>query len=219
MKKIQFLLGIFLLVSAAHGNVYIPKAKLAGETVYVQLTKDSARVTAVFEFEQLQTKDGLIVYFPIFSNAADDPIRVLADSRFELSVGDKTVNFAKPCPAPEWTKDIKTDHRICWFTANIGDLIFYQDDKSVVVETNESTVIRFSYTQPLIHGRFYYLPVIPGASVPDWDWNKNRYSWNYQMFARSGLRVTDVSSKGTLYEPLEDSVVVYLKDREIVEIQ
>jgi len=210
MKIHQILFGVLLVSASARGNVYWPKAKLAGEIVQVHMLNDVARVTAIFEFEEQVTADAKIIYFPIFALDNDGPVQVLTNAEFELDANDKTQGIATPCPTPERFRKIKFTPRVCWFAADIDELTAQPGIHAV-----ERVVIRASYTQPLIHGRFYYLPVIVGAV----DHNKDRRQWNYQMYVYSGSRVTQVLSEGTDYEQLGDSVVVFLRDGEIVEIK
>lgn len=206
MKLFHLTFALILFAASARGNLYIPNAKLAGETVHVRLMKNAAVVTAVFEFEEFLTRDAKIVYFPIFSENAHNPVEVLANSEFELAVGDKKQAIATPCPPPEGLGNIPNRPRVFWFSANIDDLT----DDTVIFPL----VIKVTYTQPRIQGRFHYLPIIPGAAG-----ESTKRSWNYQMLAYSGSRVTQVTSKPSDYEQLADSVVVYLKDRQPVELQ
>jgi hypothetical protein len=185
----------------------VPSAKLAGETVYVHLLKDEARVTAVFEFEEWITRDAKLVYFPLFASDPADPVKVLARTGFELEISGKKLGIALPCEAPKRFQKMAGSLRVCWFVANLDDLVEDAD-----VDLSRRMTIRVSYSQPLIGGCFYYLPVIMGLE-------KQKRSWRYQMLARSGLRVTEVVSKGTDYEQIADSVVVYLKDGETVAIK
>ena len=202
-------LGLAISTSA---NVYIPKAKLAGETVFVHITKEAAVVTAVFEFDDWITLDAKVVYFPIFTNASDDPIQILAHADFALEVDGKKLGVAAPCETPTRFGKLPKNPRISWYAANLDELI---DNAKAEVDFNRRIIVRLSYTQPLIHGRFYYLPVVIGSADPD----KEKRSWNYQMLAHSNLKILQVLSKQVDYEQLGNGVVVYLKDTEIVVIQ
>jgi hypothetical protein len=213
MKKYGLLIALMYSAISLYGNIYIPKAKLAGETVHARVSKDTAHVTAVFEFSDLYTRDALALYFPIFSDTQVDPIQVLAGSRFELEINGKKAAIPTPCDAPPSLKTPEssvTTPRAYWFYVNIGDLL-----GDTIVDLNCRVVIRATYSQPLIGGVFYYLPIIPGISEAE----EKKRSWSYQLFVRSGLRVMQVRTKGADYEQLEDCVVVYLKHAKIVAVQ
>jgi hypothetical protein len=207
MKILAFALIQLSATTLACANVYVPKAKLAGETVYARLSKESASVTAVFEFEEWFTQDAKIVYFPVFATEAVDPITVLSRAEIEFEVGDKKVGVASPCEAPKGLKQALAGAHIYWFSANLNDLV-----DGAELESSGRTIVRFSYSQPLISGRFYYLPIIAGSS-------DGAASWKYQMLVRSESKPVRVTSKGTEFYQLADVVSVYLKDREIVEIR
>jgi len=197
MTPLRHLLAFLLLATAASGNLYVPKAKLAGETVYVRLAKEAAIVSAVFEFEDWFTRDAKIVYFPIYANETDDPIQVLARAEFALDVGGTKLGVATPCEAPERFKKMPANPRVCWYSVNLDHVI-----EPETVDFDGRVAVRLTYTQPLIRGRFYYLPAIIGHGELD---QKTR-PWRYQMLARSSARVVQVLSKGTDYEQFGDSI-------------
>jgi hypothetical protein len=210
MPLLRYFLPVLAMASVASGNLYVPNAKLAGETVYARLTNESARVTAVFEFEEWMTRDAKILYFPIYANDADTPVQALAHSDFELEVGDRKLGVAEPCEAPERFKNISRSPRIYWYSVNLEHVVDFES-----VDFNSRISIKMTYTQPLIHGKFYYLPVI----IAHADLNDKSRPWKYQMFARSNMRVVQVLSKGTDFEQFGDAVSVYLRDGDVVEIR
>jgi hypothetical protein len=208
MKTLAILLGLVVGTFSLKANAYVPNAKLAGESVSVRVLKDEARVTAVFEFEDLITRDAKKVYFPIFAADGADPGKILARAGFELEIRGKKLGTAFPCEAPEKFRKKTSDPRVYWFVADIDDLV-----EAAEIELHPRMIIRVSYSQPLIDGRFHYLPVIVGQ-----DDRENR-SWRYQMVVRSNLHIMEVVSKGTDYEQIAEGVVVYLKDGETVVVR
>lgn len=208
MKPLALLIGLSVMATSAVANVYVPNAKLAGESVLVRVGKEEASVTAVFEFEDWITRDTKWVYFPIFASDSSDPVKVLARARLELEIEGKKLDVALPCEAPERFRKRTSDPRACWFRTKIDDL--FGDE---VMEIHPRMTIRVSYTQPLIGGRFHYLPVIVG------DDRKQERSWRFQMFVRADSHVLEVMSKDTDYEKIADGAVVYLKDGETVVVR
>ncbi len=69
--------------------------------------------------------------------------------------------------------------------------------------------------QSLIRGKFFYLPVISGYRLVE----HNPRAWRYQLLARTAVRMPKVVSRASDYEPLEDAVVVYLRNGELVELE
>jgi hypothetical protein len=207
MKALTIVASIVLSVSCASANVFVPKAKLAGETVSARLIADAAIVTAVFQFEEWETKDEKIAYFPIFSTETD-PIRVLAKSRFEFRIGDKT-GTALPCAAPRSAVQLPSGIRLFWYAIHFDDLIEVTDLNA----TPHPLAIRVSYLQPLIGGKFFYLPSIAGFTV-----EKEQRSWPFQLHVRSAERSLRVVSASD-YELLGDALTVYLRDGALVVIE
>ncbi len=210
MKACHFLTAVLLIATCAQANVYEPRAKLAGETVNVRILNDSAVVTAIFEFEQWITRDEKVVYFPIFAADIDDPLRVLARAKVELEVGGKKVGTAVPCKAPRVFDKLPGGVRAYWFVANLDDLVADSE-----VDYAAQVVMKVTYVQALLHGRFYYLPVITGHESTGLE----KRSWQYQMHARSAERMIRIRSEKSDYEQLDDALVVYLRDGEIVELE
>jgi hypothetical protein len=210
MKACQLLTIALLFGTSAQANVYVPRAKLAGETVKVRLSGDSAIVTAVFEFEERITRDAKVVYFPIFATDTNDPLQVRARAKFEIEIGGRKTGIAMPCKSPREFGKPPSGVRACWFVANLDDLI---DDSEKPSEGR--IALKATYVQPLLRGTFYYLPVMSGHVVPGGE----ERSWQYQMHARSPSHLIRVQSKGIDSEEMDDGIVVYLKDGELVELQ
>lgn len=210
MKTFRLVAIAFLLASSGKANVFIPRAKLAGETVQVRLSEGTAAVTAIFDFEELWTRDEKVIYFPIFSADSDDPIRVLAETKFELEIDRKNAGVALPCEAPRAFAKAPSGTRVCWFVVNLDKVVtdaeFYSD---------RPLIVKFTYFQPLVHKKFYYLPVITGYD----DLGRKKRTWQFQMHARSPNRMVRVLSTGTDYEQLDDGLIVYLKNGELVELE
>jgi hypothetical protein len=211
MLKLIARLAVFLSAAIlASANLYVPKAKLAGETVQVILDATNAEVSAIFEFEDWMTLDEKIVYFPIFGYPTSNAIQVLTEAKFELEAADKKLHIALPCEPPERFKDLSKTYNIHWYSVNLDHLF-----EGEVPSVGHNSIIKFRYIQPLIAGKFHYLPVIIGRS----NYETSARAWQYQMHVRSFIKVPQVLSMKSSYERLGDSVVVYLKHGEIVEIQ
>jgi len=179
---------------------------MAGETVYARVGKQAATVTAAFEFEDWETRDEKFVYFPVFAEEGAEPLHVLAHADIEFEIDGKKGGVPAPCEAPIKSKSALPGIRVFWFAASLDDLVggeFIGDYRFIV---------RLSYSQPLIGGRFYYLPVIVGQSREMTD------SWKYQMIVRSELRPVRLISASES-QALLDLVTVHLKDGEIVSIE
>ena len=172
IRPFIFSLLLLLLATSASANLYVPKAKLAGETVQVLLDATSAEVQAVFEFEDWMTLDDKIIYFPVFGYSESDPAKVLAEAKFELEVAEKKLNVALPCEPPERFKDLSKANHIYWFSVNLDHL--FEDE---VWPFGNSPTVKLRYIQPLIDNKFCYLPVIIGK-VGNTDTAR---AWQYQM--------------------------------------
>jgi hypothetical protein len=176
------------------------------------LSQGEAVVSAVFEYESWQTRDAKVAYFPLFADAGQDSTSVLARSSIVLEINGRKVGIPAPCEDPRGVKGESKNAKIFWFSANLDEL--FEDTVEGPFEIDGSFILRVRYIQPMIRGSFYYLPVIAGYSeiLP-------KRSWKYQMFARSADRPIKVVSKATEHEQLESDLVLYLNDREIVELK
>jgi hypothetical protein len=209
MKKIPSLIIALSLAASAMANIYVPKATLVGESVHVRLSNDVGRVTAVFQFEDWYTRDGNVAYFPVFGDVNATPVQILASSGLEFELDGKRLSIAEPCEAPARFRQLARDPRIHWFSADL-DSVFSDD-----ADCGTPLVIKMTYSQPLIGGRFYYLPVIARGESP----KKDGRDWCFQMIALSGVRPVRVLSKPTDFERMGDGVAIFLKDGEVVELQ
>ena len=209
MKVVAVLVYLAAAVFHAKANLYLPHAKLAGESVHVRLLKETAEVTAVFEFDEWITRDAKVLYFPIFSADAIDPLKLLARTGLTLEIQGRKIGIPAPCAPPDKFKKLSGSPRVCWFAANLEELAEQWNE-----EAYARIFVKVIYAQPLIQGSFYYLPVIVGSS----DKSESR-SWRYQMLVHSETRIARVTSKTTDYEQLADAVVVYLKDGNLVEVR
>lgn len=207
MKSLNILALIAFSAAWAAANVYVPKAKLAGETVSALLIEDTANITAVFQFEEWVTKDEKIAYFPIFSTDTD-PVKALAKARFEFRIGDKT-GSAVPCEAPRSIAKLPNGVRVFWYAINFDDLIEDFDQSGTLYPIS----IRVSYLQPLIGRRFFYLPSIAGFAI-----SEEARSWPFQLHARAAGRSLRVISASD-FESLGDSITVYLRDEALVVLE
>jgi hypothetical protein len=211
MKKACHVFAFFLLAApAVWANVYLPNAKLVGETVQVRLLADSAVVTAAFEFDDWITSDAKRLYIPLFAREGDDPIDVLSRARLDLVIRGKEAGLATPCKAPRAVGEHPTGVKVFWFVLNLDEF-----EKELVFLNDAPLVVRVTYHQPLLGGRFYYLPVIPGFESKE----KERRSWSYQLFARCSAHVIRVFSPEPDYERYEDGVVWYLRDGQLVVLE
>lgn len=207
MKAQVIFASIILFVSSVSANIYVPKAKLVGETVSAVLLANAAMINAVFQFEYWETEDEKIAYFPIFTTDTDS-VRVLAESRFEFRIGDKT-GTAVPCEAPRSVAHLPSGVRVFWYAIHFEDLV----DDAELNATLYPLPIRVSYLQPLIGRQFFYLPSIAGFAI-----SKEKRSWPFQLHVRSAehsLRVVSTSD----YESLGDALTVYLRDGSLVVLE
>ena len=207
MKALLIFVAACMCVGRAPANVYVPNAKLAGETVSARLSADSAVVTAVFQFDEWLTKDEQVIYFPIFASDTD-PLRVLATAKFELEITGKKIDTALPCePPPRKFQHLPKGIRVFWYSTKFNELVDTKDMNS----SDYPLVVKATFVQPLIAGKFYYLPVITGKTS-----DPEKRSWNYQMHARSAVKMIRVGSSQSDYSVLGDAVTVYLRDGEVV---
>jgi len=197
--------AIFACGLPSFANVVIPKAKLAGETVYVRIGQDSASVAAVFKVEPPETADAKVIYFPIFAVGEVDPATVLAQANVDFSINEKPGELVTPCAAPAGL-DLKIGRvRTYWFSIAIEDAPDSPPSEGPVL-------VRLSYSQPLIKGEFLYLPIIPGQT-------KDEAAWSYQMLARADHHIVRVITEKAEYFPLADAVSIHLRDRQILQLR
>jgi hypothetical protein len=210
MKFAPRLVSLLFAVASASANPVISKAKavLVGETVHVKMLEDAAIVRGVFEFEDWLPGDGTTVYVPIFAEKASEAAQLLAQTGLELEVDGKRLGPASPCDVPAGVALPANIPRIFWFAADLDILI---DDRESIA--SRRCVLKVSYSQPLIRGRFYYLPILAGESS---EGNKRR--WNYQMIIQATTRIPQVLSKHSDFEQLGSNLVIYLRNRSIVEV-
>jgi hypothetical protein len=198
MKRILLFSTLILLFSsAARANPVAMspiRAVLIGETVSVRILADRAAVTAVYQFSAGDSRVRKRVFFPLFAAKGQDPISVLAGS----SLNEKIAGIAEPCEPPVTFSDMPADADVYWFAADLDPLVAEAEP-----DGEGPFVLRATFVQPLVHGRFYYIPLIRGLQqVRDL-----ARAWNYQLLARAQSRMPMVSSKSD-YEPLDDAVVV-----------
>jgi hypothetical protein len=210
MKPFRIISLLLVLATCAQANVYVPRAKLTGETVSVRILNGSAAVTAIFEFEYLITRDEKVIYFPIFSTDGDDPIHVLSQANFDLEINGQKFGTATACAAPRAFKKLPPGAKAFWFVVNLEAFVTID-----VLNSGKPVIVRFTYSQPLIHREFFYLPVITGHDVLD----REGRAWRYQMHARCPTKMVRVLSTDTDYEQLDDGITVFLKDGELVELE
>jgi len=209
MKMLLSALALFSVVPPLWGDGAMPKAKLAGESVYVRIGNQAVAVAAALEFEDWATEEEQLVYFPIFAPASADPLQVLDEARLEFDLNGKPGGVATPCAAPMKLTSALPGIRIFWYSASLADMVVGEAE-----DTGDTRfIVRLSYTQPLLGRRFYYLPVIMGQV------SAGQEGWKYQMIVRSVAKPVRVISKGTEYRVLLDAVAVRLRDREIVVIE
>ena len=181
--RITLALIVALVIGAAEldANIRWPRATLVGETVDVNLVRDSASVNAIFEFEGGIENAENVVYFPLFAEAGGNPVHVLSVAHFELTIADKLVVGAVPSEAPAGFKEFtKTHPGIFWYATNLDDLA-----ADLGMKNGCRYTVRFNYSQPLINGKFYYLPILIGSDL-------STRNWKYQMRVHSISRVPQV---------------------------
>ncbi len=190
----------------AHASIYIPKGKLAGESVYVRIGKDTASVAGIFEFEDFSVRDSKTLYFPLVGPTNTDPIKLLEQSGVDITVNGNPVGLPSPCESPVGPEVKIGGAHVYWYCVSL-------DEEGAGEKADGAKfTVRLNYTQALIRGRFLYLPCLPGHP-------REESPWRYQMLARAEHHVVRVTTEGTEYFPLIDAVSVQLKDRQIVELR
>ena len=183
------------------------RATLVGETVSVMLLKGSANVTAIYEFSPGANSRPKQIFFPVFADAPDDPAKVLLRSGLDFEVDGQSLGLAVPCAAPIEVLDLPPNVQIFWFTAEVETLVSTSDAPG-------QFRLKAHYVQPLINGRFFYIPLISGYDTV----HKNDRPWRYQLHAYTSSRMPQVTSTSD-YEPMGNAVTVYLKNGELVQLQ
>jgi len=193
-------------LGAAGAAVRAETAAMTGESVYVHLS-DRADATVVGAFEEWAGGEAEALYFPIFGRAGDAPLRVLDESGLEVDLNGKRVETLAPCAPPDGFKNVAAGRRVFWFKADVAETL--ADEKPATV-----LQVRVRYTQALIAGRFYYLPVLPRQPGE----LMGERPWAWQLHARSDVKVPKVLGTTVEREQLRDTVIVYLRHAEVVEI-
>ncbi|MCF7687728.1 MAG: hypothetical protein K9M98_10665 [Cephaloticoccus sp.] len=209
MKLLLSALALFSVVPPLWSEGAMPKAKLAGESVYARIGNQAVAVAAAFEFADWAANGEKLVYFPIFAPASADPLQVLDEAQLEFDLNGKPGGVATPCAAPMKLSSALPGIRIFWYSASLADMV----DGEAEEPADARFIVRLSYSQPLLGRRFYYLPVLMGQAP------SGQEGWKYQMVVRSVTKPVRVISKGTEYRVLLDAVAVQLRDREIVVIE
>lgn len=208
-RVLVLLLVFFSAISFAPATIYVPTAKLTGESVYVRIRDDVGSVAAVFNFDHWETSSAKTIYFLIYARPGLDPAGLLAQSSPEIVTDEIPAStLPMPCEPPARTPSDPPGAHAYWYCLNVEDL--FGDKPAEVVRSG--IIVRLRYKQPLIKGRFYYLPIIPGQTPGD-------SSWPCQMVIRADQRLVRVTSRDTEFYALDDVVVVHLKDRQIVELR
>jgi len=195
------------LVSRAN-VVVAPWQLLSGESVCVRINSEAAEISGVYEFADWNP--GNSIYFPIFAGYGDSASKCLAEANLRVKMGELNLTDITPCEAPAGVREVEGGPKVFWF--KIGS-----DDRKAEELIKEVGSIRISveFKQRLLAQEFYYLPVIPTRAKQA----PSERAWRYQMVVRSLNKVSSVVSSGVDYERFGDSLVVYLKDQQIVEIK
>jgi hypothetical protein len=204
MRTISLLI---LIASLSSANVYLPRAKLVGETVNVLVTQENAIVEGIFAFNDWGTRDEKMLYLPIYAPGGETAGRLLAVAQVEVEMDGKPVEGIEPCSPPSGFERPRNSRPVQWFRWPIGL------GESEVVEVGTGPRVRVRYCQPLIGARFYYLPVIAGSS------KSPERQWAYQMHVRGVGRVPRPCSKEIDCEVLGSVLTVYLKNGDEIQIQ
>jgi hypothetical protein len=195
-------------------DVILPEGFMTGETVDIDLGRDGAEVRAVFGYRRASKVSSDEVYFPLFGSSQEDPVRVLARSNAELYFNGEAAAPATPCPVPPgFNKLAFAGLTLFWFKVDIAELVAeYKRAKNAPPDKLE---IELHYFQPLIGGRFYFLPTMGPPDPRPW----RAREWSFQMHVHSPLRIPRVLSKQTDHQRLGNQEIIYLKSCELVELE
>jgi len=190
--------------SPARNSTATEANRLLGETVYVRIGTTAGDVEGVYEFSD-SVRELLV---PVFAATKTPAAEALNDAQLRVMIDDIELTQLAPAEAPFEMKGLPRGVKLVWFSTSAapGD--------TERLEKTPARTVRLSYRQPLLHDRFLYLPVIaPGAARTG-----DARNWRYQMFVRSIDRLFSAPELPADSRHLGDVLVVYLRDRELVDL-
>lgn len=177
---------------------------ISGETVYVRLSDLAGEVDGTHEAEATPQE----VLVPVFTAAKTRPSEVVEEARLRVLLDD--IEFAEitPAAAPFAIEGLPRGVKVVWLAATAAPA------EAARLAAATGTTLRVSYRQVLLHDRFLYLPVM----IPKHERGAAKRAWPYQMFARSTDRLLPPPEPPADSQHLGDVLVVYLRDRQLVDL-
>lgn len=183
------------------GNNPPESGTLRGETVYADVGPDQTRIEAVYDISDFpRAADGVLL--PVFAAADDDPDAVLLSAAVSASLDGTELKRISLAANPGGGPALPADLRIVW----------------IRIETRAvfgDSIIRVSYRQRHIGGRFYYL----AQSIPDRLGGPPGRDWRFSLLARASSGKVAFSAGSSEWERLGDVLVVYLRRDQIVSLE
>jgi hypothetical protein len=179
-------------------------ASVAGESVYVRLSDLAGEVDGTLELSSTSKE----VLVPVFAEAKTRAATVVKETRLRVLLDDIEFSEITPAAAPFAVPGLPPDVKVVWLAATVAPA-----DAARLAEAT-GTTLRVSYRQPLLHDRFFYLPVI----APGHERASAKRNWPFQMFVRSTDRLLAPPEPPADSQHLGDILVVYLRDRQLVEL-
>lgn len=179
--------------------------RMVGETVTVRLLSDTGEVSGSYAFEPYWWGERpRTLYVPVFAADSDDPVKTFEQTKMEVYVNGYPSQLPMPCDPPKEFEPPAVAPKIVWFSTSLAFLI----DGDI---PPEHPTIQVRYSQPLIEGKFYYLPIITGADPVA---RKADPLFIMRIHSSKGLPL--LLSESTEFERRDDHLVLYLKNQELV---
>lgn len=175
-----------------------------GETVYVRISDLGGEVDGTHETDNVPRE----VLVPVFAASKTRPSEVIDESRPRVFLDDLEFSEIAPATEPFAIQGLPRGVKVVWLSATVSPA----DAERFAQATG--TTLRVSYRQPLLQDRFLYLPLI----VPGHERLAAKRTWPFQMFVRSTDRLLQPPEPPTDSQHLGDILVVYLRDRQLVDI-
>ena len=177
---------------------------IQGETVYVRLSDLGGEVDGTHEADTAPRE--LLV--PLFATSKARPSEVIDEARLRVFLDDFEFSEITPVAAPFAIEGLPRGVKVVWLSATVAPA----DAERFAPATG--TTLRVSYRQPLLHDRFLHLPLM----VPHHERRSAKRTWPFQMFVRSTDRLLQPPEPPADSQHLGDILVVYLRDRQLVDI-
>jgi hypothetical protein len=184
------------------GNKPIPR--IQGETVYVRVSDLGGEVDGTHEVDNVPRE----VLVPVFAASKTRPSEVIDVARPRVFLDDLEFSEITPVATPFAIEGLPRGVKVVWLSATVSPA----DAERFAQATG--TTLRVSYRQPLLLDRFLYsLILVPGHERP-----AAKRNWPFQMFVRSTDRLLQPPEPPADSQHLGDILVVYLRDRQLVDL-